>query len=150
MNNELYHFNPYHSKADGKFTSGPSGSVSSLGNSNYSDYQRKRDEKLYGKKAVKRINKRMNQGEGVQSARHDEVVRNARSPYVKRTVRGALEIVGAVPMGNLASMGAYKLTGQKEVSQAIGAGLTIGMTFSGINDISKGAKGLARVNEKYR
>ena len=52
-------------------------------NKDYSAKQRTRDRKLYGSKAEKRINKRMNQGEGVQSARHDEVVRKERKQKAK-------------------------------------------------------------------
>lgn len=63
------------------------GSLTSAGkkryNKDYSSKQRTRDRKLYGSKAEKRINKRMNQGEGVQSARHDEVVRKERKQKAK-------------------------------------------------------------------
>lgn len=46
--------------------------------SNYSERQRTRDRKLYGRGAERRINKRMLKGEGIQSARHNEVVRKKR------------------------------------------------------------------------
>ena len=54
---------------------------------NYSDSQRTRDEKIYGKKAMKRINERMLNGESIQSARHDEVVRKERKDKTKATLR---------------------------------------------------------------
>lgn len=53
---------------------------------NYSYAQRKRDEKLYGKHAVKRINKRLLDGEQLLSSRHDEVIRRDRINKGKRTV----------------------------------------------------------------
>lgn len=46
--------------------------------SNYNERQRTRDRKLYGRGAERRINKRMLKGEGIQSARHNEVVRKKR------------------------------------------------------------------------
>lgn len=53
-------------------------------NQNYSYQQRTRDRKLYGHGAEKRINKRMNNGESIQSARHNEVVRKDRKKKAKR------------------------------------------------------------------
>lgn len=51
--------------------------------SNYSNKQRIQDRKLYGKNAVKRIDKKMSKGEGILSARHDEVKRRERVAKVK-------------------------------------------------------------------
>ena len=44
-------------------------------NSGYSSKQRKRDRAFYGKRGEKRINKKLNQGHGLQGARHYEVER---------------------------------------------------------------------------
>lgn len=60
---------------------------------NYNEQQRKRDEKLYGPKAVERINKRMLDGESIQSARHNEVVRKGRIEKTKNTARSVAKIV---------------------------------------------------------
>jgi hypothetical protein len=63
---------------------------------NYSDKQRIRDKKLYGSNAEKRINKKMAKGEGIQSARHDEVVRKEKIEKNKSTIkRGARPLIKA-------------------------------------------------------
>ena len=46
-----------------------------LPNERYTDARRKQDERLYGTKAVKRINRRLNEGETLISARHAEIER---------------------------------------------------------------------------
>lgn len=53
-------------------------------NPNYSSKQRIRDRKLYGRGAERRINKRMNKGESVQSARHNEVVKKKQKTKSKK------------------------------------------------------------------
>lgn len=66
---------------------------------NYSTQQRTRDKKIYGKGAEKRINKRMLDGESIQSARHNEVKRKERidsgKAIAKRVAKGALILGGA-------------------------------------------------------
>lgn len=66
---------------------------------NYSAKQRKRDERIYGKKAVERINKRMLAGESIQSARHAEVGRRknkiAGKNITRNVAKTSLEIGGA-------------------------------------------------------
>lgn len=66
---------------------------------NYSEQQRTRDRKLYGRGAEKRINKRMLSGESIQSARHNEVVRKQRidngKAIAKNVAKGALVVGGA-------------------------------------------------------
>lgn len=72
---------------------------------NYSTQQRVRDRKIYGDKAEKRINKRMLQGESIQSARHNEVVRKSRIDKTKaigkRIAKGALVIGGAAAVATV-------------------------------------------------
>lgn len=67
---------------------------------NYSEEQRVRDRKIYGRGAERRINKRMLEGESIQSARHNEVVRKERIDSAKavgRTVaKGALVVGGTI------------------------------------------------------
>lgn len=60
-------------------------------NPDYSSKQRIRDRKLYGRGAERRINKRMNNGESVQSARHNEVVKKNR----KRKAKNVVAVVGS-------------------------------------------------------
>lgn len=54
---------------------------------NYSDQQRTRDKKIYGNSAVRRINKRMLNGESIQSARHNEAVYKEKKEKAKTTTR---------------------------------------------------------------
>ena len=72
---------------------------------NYSEQQRIRDRKLYGERAVQRINKRMLNGEGIQSARHNEVVRKERissgKQIAKNVTKGALVIGGAAAVATV-------------------------------------------------
>ena len=68
--------------------------------SNYSEQQRTRDRKIYGKGAEKRINKRMLEGESIQSARHNEVIRKGRVDTAKKigktAAKGALVVGGSI------------------------------------------------------
>jgi hypothetical protein len=72
---------------------------------NYSKQQRIRDKKIYSKGAVKRINKRMLDGESIQSARHNEVNRKARistgKTIAKQVAKGALVTAGAAAVVTL-------------------------------------------------
>ena len=72
---------------------------------NYSEKQRIRDKKIYGKVAVKRIEKRMVNGEGIQSARHNEVERKQRidsgKKIAKTVAKGALVVGWAAAVGVL-------------------------------------------------
>lgn len=71
---------------------------------NYNDSQRKRDEKLYGRRAVDRINKRMLEGESIQSARHNEVVRKEHAEKVKNTAKSVAKV--GVPIAASVSIAA--------------------------------------------
>ena len=64
------------------------GTKTAAGKKRYSDAQRIRDTKIYGKKAAQRIQQRVESGEGVQSARHDEAVRRSSRPGRKRIAIG--------------------------------------------------------------
>ena len=67
-------------------------------NPNYSSKQRKQDERLYGAKASKRVNKRLNKGESLISARHVEVKKRdkkeARKRKAKKVAKTATSIIG--------------------------------------------------------
>lgn len=49
----------------------------------YTSKQRSYDRKMYGRGAERRINKRMLNGEGIRSARHNEVVRKDKTQKIK-------------------------------------------------------------------
>ena len=67
---------------------------------NYSSKQRSRDKAIYGEGAVKRIDKRMQEGAGIQEARHYEVKRKDRKVHAKsiaKTItKGAVVVGGTV------------------------------------------------------
>ena len=65
-------------------------------NKDYSGKQRKRDQALYGKKAEKRINKKLNEGHGLQGARHYEVERKEKAEKRKRTAKKGAKAAGRV------------------------------------------------------
>ena len=56
-------------------------------NESYTRKQRKYDRTMYGNSSEKRINRRLNQGYGIQAARHKEVVRRDRIANAKKTIR---------------------------------------------------------------
>ena len=56
-------------------------------NKNYTDRQRKQDRAVYGHRAERRINRRMNEGYGVKGARAIEADRKARVDRRKATAR---------------------------------------------------------------
>ena len=104
------------------------GSRTSEGEKKYSDKQRIRDEKIYGKKAAKRIQKRIESGEGVQSARHDEAVRRSSAPGRRRIGIGVAK--GAIGAG-LVTASVLAATGKT----------TAGKTLNGLANNSIGALG---------
>lgn len=75
------------------------GSLTAAGKKRYSDEQRHRDEKIYGKKAARRIEEKVNRGESIQGARHDEVVRRNRHETAKDigriAAKAAISVAGA-------------------------------------------------------
>lgn len=120
-------------------------------NANYSDDQMKRDSQVYGKRGAKRINKNMNKGDSVSTARslektrRDTVASNAvdirgrtdRSRGIKRTVGGTVgTIVGGVgasrattALGNLATsrvgqQALTKITKDPVISAQLGASIS--------------------------
>ena len=72
----------------------------SVANGNYTAKQRKRDRAFYGARGEKRINKRLNEGHGIQGARHYEVEKKDRAlkrkATVKRGAKRAAKIIGSI------------------------------------------------------
>ena len=116
MNNELMHHGILGMKWGVRRYQRKDGSLTSAGKSRYSDSQRIRDEKIYGKKAAKRIEKRVASGEGVQSARHDEAVRSSSKPGKRRIAIGIAK--GAVGAG-LVTASALAITGKGSAGKAM-------------------------------
>lgn len=56
-------------------------------NKSYTDKQRKNDRAMYGNRAEKRINRKLNEGYSLRGARHLEVERKERSEKRKKTTR---------------------------------------------------------------
>lgn len=56
-------------------------------NENYSEKQRKQDRAFYGKGGERRINKKLNKGSNLKTARHYEVERRERNEKMKRSIK---------------------------------------------------------------
>ena len=80
---------------------------------NYSEEQRIRDRKIYGKGAERRINDRMLKGESIQSARHNEVVRKQRIESAKSigktAAKAALAIGGGIAVSKYLQKKGYNM-----------------------------------------
>lgn len=72
-------------------------------NKSYTDKQRKNDRAMYGNRAEKRINRKLNEGYGLRGARHFEVERKERSEKRKKTARKVRRAVtsAAVAAGSM-------------------------------------------------
>lgn len=64
-------------------------------NKNYTEKQRRQDRAMYGTRAERRINRRMNEGYGVKGARSVEAHRSQRRKTAKKVVGGTLATVGS-------------------------------------------------------
>lgn len=82
------------------------GSLTSAGknryNENYTEKQRKQDRAMYGNRAERRINRRMNEGYGVKGARSIEAQRRQRNESIKKTAKRAGKAItgAAVSLGS--------------------------------------------------
>lgn len=177
MNNELMHHGILGMKWGVRRYQRKDGSLTSAGKSRYSDSQRIRDEKIYGKKAAKRIEKRVASGEGIQSARHDEAVRSSSKPGKRRIAIGVakgvagagltgaavLAMTGKGPAGKALKGIANSTVGTITSSLGIGnskmytnmaltsiAGLGIKEMYSGGKDIVYGSRDIERNRSKFR
>ena len=85
-------------RKDKKSNTSNSSSSKGLDSGEYTQEQKKRDQRIYSKRAAKRIEKRVQKGESVQSARHPEVERKTRSEnrkrVAKRVAKTAVAVVG--------------------------------------------------------
>lgn len=99
---------------------------SSKQNKNYSSKQRKRDQNVYSKGAVRRINKRMNKGESISSARSKEASRinSTRSAAryagtAGRVVGTAAGVIGGAVLSNLGMKKLSSITKSVDLSAAL-------------------------------
>lgn len=96
---ELYHFGIKGQKWGIRRFQNEDGSLTAEGEIRYSGKQRAYDRKIYGRGAERRVEKRMRKtGEGIKSARHNEVVRKHRQEQFRKNVK---KYVG----GSVASVG---------------------------------------------
>lgn len=133
---ELYHHGIKGQKWGVRRYQNEDGSLTAVGKKryadNYTDSQRKRDEKLYGRRAVDRINKRMLEGESIQSARHNEVVRKENAEKAKNTVKNVAKV--GVPIAASVSIAALiKKYGSDSVFSVISQSDLINLGRSVIN-----------------
>lgn len=89
-------------------------------NPDYSSKQRIRDRKLYGRGAERRINRRMNNGESVQSARHNEVVKKNR----KRKVKNVAAVVGSAAIATGGAIAVHSVLKKHGVNPGMASNLT--------------------------
>lgn len=137
------------------------GTRTAAGKKRYSDQQRIRDQKIYGKKASQRIERRVASGEGVQSARHDEAVKRSTRPGKKRigigvtkaatgaalTSAAVLAATGKGPAGkalrNLVDSGAesiMSLAGASGYGKTLAPGLITAIGSAGVKEMISGGK----------
>ena len=91
MTNELYHYGIKGMKWGVRRYENEDGTLTEAGKKryhhDYSDHQRKQDERLYGKRAPKRIQKKLDKGETLLSARNAEVKRRNKLNKIKRNLK---------------------------------------------------------------
>lgn len=100
MNTELYHFGIKGQKWGIRRFQNEDGSLTQAGknryNEDYSEKQRRQDRSMYGKGAEKRINRRMNDGYGIQAARSKEADRINSTRRAARTTGQVGSFVGSI------------------------------------------------------
>lgn len=110
-------------------------------NKNYTDRQRKNDRALYGNRAEKRINRKLNEGYGLRGARHFEVERKARSEKRKKTAKKAVKAIGSAAV-TVGSAWAY------DQIFAGGVGTRLVTSFAR-NTVNKGAQFARAARQAY-
>lgn len=117
MTNELYHYGIKGQKWGVRRFENEDGTLTSAGKKryNYEDRQKKQDARLYGKRSVKRIKKRLDNGETLLSARNAEVRRRNRIKKIKRNAKIASAAV--LPIAAATTYALYEDRAQKRKIQ---------------------------------
>lgn len=110
-------------------------------NKDYTDKQRKNDRALYGNRAEKRINRKLNEGYGLRGARHFEVERKERSEKRKKTAKKAVKAIGSAAV-TVGSAWAY------DQIFAGGVGTRLVTSFAR-NTVNKGAQFAKAARQAY-
>ena len=110
-------------------------------NKNYTDRQRKNDRALYGNRAEKRINRKLNEGYGLRGARHFEVERKERREKRKKTAKKAVKAIGSAAV-TVGSAWAY------DQIFAGGVGTRLVTSFAR-NTVNKGAQFARAARQAY-
>lgn len=139
---ELYHYGVKGMKwgRRKKTESSSNSSTKNSVNKDYTDKQRKRDRAFYGARGEKRINKRLNEGHGIQGARHYEVERQRRKEKTKKIVKKGAKVAAGIltTTGSLLIVDQIKTGGEgrRAVEKMIkSAGRTVVSTFHKQKDI---------------
>ena len=112
-------------------------------NPNYSADQRKRDKQVYGRGGVRRVNKNLNKGDSISTARGSEKTRRDRVLGRNKYVRQGGKVVGAIGGVVLANVGISALAsavGKATHKTRYGKGLNwvnVALTSDGMKQFSR-------------
>ena len=139
---ELYHHGIRGQKWGVRRFQNSDGTLNSAGKrrraDNYANEQMRRDARIYSKGAVKRINKRMLNGESVSGARSAEADRISRHRKIAESSGHIGSIVGAIAGGVAGGLVGLKLSGNSRVHSAL---KDLGFSDSNIAVLSVTASG---------
>lgn len=98
-------------------------------NSAYTDKMRANDKRVHGKRGVKRINRRLNEGETRDKALHREDVRNAKQQLAVAGAVFAVHLInesGATPISSLAKFVGQKAAANRDAAKVAESIIKIG------------------------